>query len=75
MPGGRGGGGMYRKPGSGRGGGMGSLGQCVCIKCGFSSPKNAGIPCMKKKCPNCGNVLLRGNGAHYNRAKKRNKEV
>jgi len=70
MQGGRGGGGSGRRSGSGRGGGMGSLGKCVCVKCGYSSPKKAGIPCMEEKCPKCGNVLLRQDGAHYNKATK-----
>lgn len=48
--------------------GMGTTGECVCVKCGYTVKKEAGIPCLKVKCPVCGSVLLRKGGRHYNDA-------
>jgi ribosomal protein S27AE len=66
--GGRGGGGR------GRGGGMGARGNCICVKCGYTAAKKPGTPCMQEKCPNCGSVLLREGGSHYQQAVKPNKQ-
>lgn len=70
--GGRGGGGSGGSGGGGggRGGGMGAKGNCICVKCGYSAPKQPGIPCMQEKCPNCGSVLFREGGRHYQQATK-----
>ena len=57
-----------------RGGGLGPVGQCVCVKCGYTIPKKTRVPCMNETCPNCGTVLFREGGTHYLNAKK-NKEV
>jgi NAD-dependent SIR2 family protein deacetylase len=65
--GGRGGGGR------GRGGGMGAVGNCICVKCGCAAPKKPGTPCMQEKCPNCGGVLMREGGSHYQQAVKEKK--
>jgi NAD-dependent SIR2 family protein deacetylase len=48
--------------------GMGPSGSCVCVKCGYSAPKQRGVPCMDLKCPSCGAVLLRKGSDHYNEA-------
>lgn len=50
----------------------GISGQCVCVKCGYLSTKNRGIPCMQEKCPECGAVLLREGGYHHRKAKTKN---
>ena len=34
-------------------------GNCVCTKCGYREPHERGIPCMQKKCPQCGTILIR----------------
>ncbi len=34
-------------------------GTCVCGQCGYSEPHARGIPCMQKKCPQCGAVMSR----------------
>jgi hypothetical protein len=71
MPNGRGGSGGGRRSGSGRGRGMGPSGDCICVKCGYSSPKKAGVPCLDERCPKCGTALVREGGAHYQQAKKK----
>jgi len=60
--------------------GMGSSGNCVCIKCGYTATKKPGVPCREERCPKCGTALLREGGAHYSAAmtamkKKKEKEV
>jgi hypothetical protein len=71
-------GGLRRKGGGRRSGSMlrhdrnieASIGDCVCVKCGYTVKKEPGVPCMKVKCPVCGSVLLRKGGRHYNDAKR-----
>jgi hypothetical protein len=61
-------------PGGGRGGGRGGRrrqgrmggnlaagpgGLCVCPSCGYKEDHVAGKPCFDKKCPKCGNALIR----------------
>lgn len=46
-------------------------GECVCVKCGYESPKNLGIRCIDERCPKCGAILLRKGGFHYKAAKKK----
>ena len=70
---GRGGG---RGRGSGGGRGLGVSGNCVCMKCGYSASKRAGIPCLDERCPTCGAALVREGGAHHQQSlKKSNKEA
>ncbi len=69
MPGGKGQ--KVSDPGKGKGEGMGPIGNCVCVKCGYSTSKKPGIPCMDEKCPECGTVLLREGSPHYIIAKKK----
>ena len=54
--------------GQGRGRGPGRLGgplaagpggSCVCLKCGHKEEHQAGKPCNKQKCPQCGTQLTR----------------
>jgi hypothetical protein len=39
------------------GGGPG--GMCVCLKCGYKTPHERGVPCSSLKCPNCKTNLQR----------------
>ncbi|KUG24360.1 ferredoxin 2 [hydrocarbon metagenome] len=58
----RGGRGMGGGQGAGRMGGAraaGVGGNCLCTKCGYREPHERGIPCMQKKCPQCGSTLIR----------------
>jgi predicted Fe-Mo cluster-binding NifX family protein len=34
-------------------------GMCVCSQCGHQEPHERGIPCMQKKCAQCGTVMTR----------------
>lgn len=36
-----------------------AYGACVCPQCGFQEPHERGIPCMEKKCGQCGAVMTR----------------
>ncbi|PIX29762.1 MAG: hypothetical protein COZ65_00565, partial [Caldiserica bacterium CG_4_8_14_3_um_filter_35_18] len=38
---------------------FGPGGFCVCPKCGFKKPHEAGIPCRDERCPQCGAVMMR----------------
>jgi hypothetical protein len=51
--GGRGGRGAGDKPGSGPGG------YCVCPKCGYKTPHQAGQRCLDQTCPECGTKMTR----------------
>ena len=41
------------KPGSGPGG------NCICPKCGYTTPHGRYAPCNQKKCPKCGTRLTK----------------
>ncbi|MEN8153451.1 MAG: ferredoxin [Acidobacteriota bacterium] len=69
---GRGQGGGGRRSQSGNSG-LGPSGNCACVKCGYSSPKEPRVPCMDRKCPDCGAVLFREGGSHYLSAMKNKK--
>ena len=34
-------------------------GTCVCPQCGYQQPHEQGVPCMQKKCAQCGAVMTR----------------
>ena len=54
---------LGRGMGRGRGGGpfaAGPGGVCKCPKCGHEEPQIRGQPCMSKKCPKCGTLMVRG---------------
>lgn len=57
----RGGLGMGKGFGRGRDSGFaaGPEGNCVCPKCGYKEAHKVGIPCYQKKCPKCGNPMIR----------------
>jgi hypothetical protein len=58
--GGRRGGGwkkIWNAPPSGRAGLGGPPAHCVCPRCGFVSPKEPGVPCFQKTCPQCGSPM------------------
>ncbi|MDI9601322.1 MAG: hypothetical protein QM328_04090 [Acidobacteriota bacterium] len=42
------------------GSGMGPGGECVCPKCGFRTAHVRGVPCLKRECPQCGTLMVRG---------------
>ena len=48
-----------------RGAGLGFSGNCICVKCGYTSSKKRAVPCKEEKCPQCGVVLLREGGYHH----------
>ena len=57
-------GGMGQGGGQGRGrmGGPlagGTVGTCLCPKCGHREPHERGVPCVQKQCPKCGTALTR----------------
>jgi len=56
---GRRGGGRGKGARAGMGRGMGASGDCVCSKCGKTTPHTAGTPCSQIKCPNCGSFMIR----------------
>lgn len=46
--------------GRGRGWRCGTVGVCVCPKCGHQEPHQRGNPCFQKKCSKCGTAMVRG---------------
>jgi len=36
-----------------------AYGTCVCPQCGYQEPHERGVPCMEKKCAQCGAVMTR----------------
>lgn len=55
--GGGGGGGRGRNLGNKAGAGPGGL--CVCIGCGAKTPHGFNEPCVGKRCPSCGALMMR----------------
>lgn len=53
--------GQGRNTGPGTGpqgaGGSSAAGVCRCPSCGHEEPHERGVPCLNKKCPQCGEVL------------------
>lgn len=45
--------------------GLGSGGNCVCVKCGHMIPHQSGIPCREERCPKCGGKMLREGSPHH----------
>lgn len=68
---GRGRGGRGNRGRGGCGGFMGAGGACVCPKCGQRVPHNAGIPCIKERCPDCGVALVREGSPHHQEIQSR----
>lgn len=49
----------------GRGGNRrGHRGYCVCVKCGYIEPHQAGVPCRIRTCPVCQIPLMRNDKVH-----------
>jgi len=56
-------GGVYKmvRPRIGRGMGFGGPAvACVCPNCGYEESKARVVPCISKKCPKCGTMMIRG---------------
>lgn len=32
---------------------------CICPQCGHVAPREPGVPCFQKKCPQCGSFMAR----------------
>jgi hypothetical protein len=49
--------------GPGRGGGRWGHGgpptDCVCPQCGLVVPRDPGVPCFQRRCPQCGSFMAR----------------
>ncbi|OQB78203.1 MAG: hypothetical protein BWX92_00363 [Deltaproteobacteria bacterium ADurb.Bin135] len=49
--------------GSGRGYGRWGHGgpptECVCPQCGLVAPREPGVPCFQRRCPQCGSFMAR----------------
>lgn len=50
---------------------MGSMGNCICPKCGSKTSHKKGVPCQEEKCPKCGAKLLREDSYHHELLKKK----
>ncbi len=35
------------------------MGYCICTKCGHQEPHQQGVPCLHRRCPNCGVTMTR----------------
>lgn len=44
---------------------MGSVGYCVCPKCGEKISHRRSVPCQDEKCPGCGANMLREGSHHH----------
>jgi hypothetical protein len=33
---------------------------CICPKCKYMEPQSTGTPCIRKRCPRCGSMMVRG---------------
>lgn len=53
--------------------GMGAAGFCICPKCGYRKPHQAGVRCMDERCPQCGSVLVREGSYHHRLIEERKK--
>jgi NAD-dependent SIR2 family protein deacetylase len=54
--------------------GMGSGGFCICPKCSYQKPHEAGIPCREEKCPDCGTKMVREGSYHHRLIKDKKKK-
>ncbi|MBE0642497.1 MAG: DUF134 domain-containing protein [Bacteroidetes bacterium] len=53
---------------------MGRGGFCLCPSCDIRIPHQAGMPCIKQQCPQCGKHMLREHGEHHTRLQNRRKD-
>ncbi|MGQ9623144.1 MAG: hypothetical protein ACUVTO_06885 [Candidatus Caldatribacteriaceae bacterium] len=67
------GGNVMERPGGMRFG-AGPGGFCVCPKCGYRKPHQAGVRCMDEKCPQCGSAMVREGSYHHRMIEERKKE-
>lgn len=54
--------------------GMGPGGFCICSKCGYKKPHEAGIPCRDEKCPKCGTKMVREGSYHHKLIEEKKKK-
>jgi ssDNA-binding Zn-finger/Zn-ribbon topoisomerase 1 len=52
---------------------LGSGGNCICPKCGYTAPHKRGMPCQEERCPKCNAKLLREGSYHHNLLVKKQK--
>ncbi|HDH57065.1 MAG: ferredoxin [Deltaproteobacteria bacterium] len=55
--------------------GLGSGGNCICVKCNYKIPHRPGIPCREEKCPQCGGKMVREGGYHHELLEKKRKKT
>ncbi len=48
-----------RNKGQGRWGYGGPPTNCICPNCGTTVPREPGIPCYQRRCPQCGSFMAR----------------
>jgi hypothetical protein len=65
-------GGTMEEPGGMRHG-AGAGGFCICPKCGFKKPHQAGVRCMDERCPKCGSTMVREGSYHHRLIEERKK--
>lgn len=51
---------------------MGPEGNCICPKCDKRIPHDRGVPCMEKKCPDCGAKMVREGSEHHQLIQEKN---
>lgn len=51
---------------------MGSMGNCICPKCGYKTQHHRGVPCQEEECQKCGAKMLREDSYHHEFLKKKN---
>lgn len=53
------------------GGGGGTGGNCICLKCGAKVPHTPGSPCREAECPRCGTKMVQEGSMHHKAFEKK----